>query len=274
MDGDWPQPTVFAPGTVSTGEREYGITFTPDGMEAYFTRRGRRGPSQIMMTRWEDGRWTEPRPAPFAREQDEAPFITPDGDTMLFASRRPMRGSQDRSENIWVTRRGPEGWSDPEPLPGAVNQPRGEVDDFTVGTELGPVLSPQGALLYWSRVSPDWGSDIYVAEPDGSGAFWNPRPLRLNSVGEEANPTISPDGDLLVFQGYRPGGFGDDDLYLARRTPYGWENPRLLPEPINSPDSDGHPRFSPDGRLFFFSSDRGGALEDIYVVESSQLHQY
>lgn len=271
MEGEWSEPRIFAPGTISTGQREYGITFTPDGREAYFTRRGRRGPPRIMVTRWEDGGWSPPQPAPFAREDDEAPFITPDGGTMLFASRRPMRGSRDRSENIWRARREPDGWSAPEPLPGTVNQPWGEVDDFTVGTELGPALSPEGVLLYWSRVSPDWGSDIYVAEPDEEGGFSNPRPLRLNSVGEELNPAISPDGRLLVFQGYRAGGLGDDDLYLSRRTPYGWEEPRLLPEPINSVDGEGHPRFSPDGRLLFFSSDRGGGLEDIYVVDVSAL---
>ena len=52
------EPTLFAPGVISTEEREYGITFTPDGREAYFTRRSRRGPSRIMVTRWEVGRWS------------------------------------------------------------------------------------------------------------------------------------------------------------------------------------------------------------------------
>lgn len=265
------EPTLFAPGVISTEEREYGITFTPDGREAYFTRRSRRGPSRIMVTRWEDGRWTQPERAAFAAEQDEAPFVTPTGDTLFFASRRPIQGTFDRSENIWYVHRGAEGWSDPRPLPGNVNLPRGEVDDFTVGTELGPTLTPQGALLYWTRVSPDWGSDIYVVEPDENGAFTEPRPLRLNSPGEELNPAISPDGQILVFQGYRRGGLGDDDLYIARRTDFGWDDPELLPAPINSIDSEGHPRFSPDGRLLFFSSDRGGGFDDIYVVSTEAL---
>lgn len=271
MSAEWDEPTLFAPGVISTDEREYGITFTPDGREAYFTRRGRRGPPRIMVTRWGESSWSEPEPAPFASERDEAPFITREGDTMLFASGRTMRGSFDRSENIWLVRRGPDGWSEPEPLPGTINQPRGEIDDFMVGTELGPVLSPDGALLYWTRASPDWGSDIYVAEPDERGAYTNPRPLRLNSAGEESNPAISPDGRLLVFQGYRRGGLGGDDLYLARRTDFGWQEPTLLRAPVNSRYSEGHPSFSPDGRLLFFSSDRGGRYEDIYVVTVEAL---
>jgi len=272
MDAAPQEPTVFAPGVVSTGQREYAIAFTPDGRETYFTRRGRRGPSRILVTRYEGGAWTEPEPAPFGVDRDEAPFIGADGGTMLFASRRPMAGSWDRSQNIWIVRRRDGGWSDPEPLPGDVNQPRSEIDDYTVGTEMGPSLLANGALLYWTRVSPDWGSDIYIAEPDDRGAYVDPRPLRLNSTREETNATLSPDGRHLIFQGYRSaGGYGDDDLYVSERTEYGWSEPRLLPPPINSDESDGHPRFSPDGRLFFFSSDRDRRYDDIYVVSTASL---
>ena len=268
---DAPTPTVFAPGVISSPEREYGITFSPDGREAFFTRRSRRGPARLMTTRWEEGAWSEPTLAPFAVERDEAPFMTSTGDTLFFSSRRPLVGSFDQSENIWFVERGPEGWSEPRPLAGTVNRPGDEIDDFTVGTELGPTVTPEGALLYWTRTSPDWGSDIYVAEPDENGAYTDPRPLRLNSPGEERNPAVSPDGEILVFQGYRGGGFGDDDLYVARRTDFGWSDPGLLPPPINSPDAEGNPAFSPDGRLFFFSSDRGGGYTDIYVVAVEAL---
>jgi hypothetical protein len=83
---------------------------------------------------------------------------------------------------------------------------------------------------------------------------------------------MSPDGRYLIFQGYGgTGGYGDDDLYVAERTAYGWSEPWPLPRPINSPDAEGHPAFSPDGRLFFFSSDRDGRYEDIYVVSTEVL---
>lgn len=272
MSADVDEPTVFAPGVVSTEDREYGITFTPDGGEAYFTRRGRRGPSRIFVTRFVDGAWTDPEPAPFTTERDETPFITPDGDTMLFSSRRRMRGSWDRSENIWMVRRQADGWSEPRPLPGTVNQPGAEIDDYDVGIELGPTLLPGGILMYWTRTSPDWGSDIYVAEPGEDGAWTNPRPLLLNSSREERNATLSPGGRYLIFEGYRStDGFGDEDLYVSERTEYGWGPPRLLPEPINSDESDTHPRFSPDGRHFFFSSDRGRRYADIYYVDVAGL---
>jgi len=269
-----PEPTIFADGVVSTDAREYGITFTPDGSEAYFTRRDRRGPPSIYISRFIEGSWSEPELADFSSDRDEAPFITGDGSRMLFSSRRPARGSWDRSENIWVMERGPEGWGEPLPLSGVVNQPRSETDDYATGSELGPIALPDGLLLYWTRADAEWGSDLYVAEQDESGAYMNPRPLRINSYGDESNPAMSPDGRYLVFQGYRDAqGFGEQDLYVSERTEYGWSDPHLLPEPINSASSDGYPSFSPDGRYFFFASDRNarGGYYDIYYVDYDAL---
>jgi Tol biopolymer transport system component len=40
---------------------------------------------------------------------------------------------------------------------------------------------------------------------------------------------------------------------------------------VNSDESDTHPRFSPDGRLFFFASDRGRRYSDIYYVDIDAL---
>lgn len=269
-----PVPEVFAPNVISTPEREYGITFTADGHTAYFTRRSRRGPARIFVSRYERGRWTPPRAAGFAVERDEAPFISADGSTMLFTSRRSMRGDWDRSENIWMMRGTPGGWGRPSPLPGGVNQPRGEIDGYATGTETGPFLTPDGVLLYSSRADPDWGSDLYVAASDGNGNFTDPRPLTLNTPGEEEHPVLTPDGAHLIFQGYiDAAGVGDRDLYVSDRTRYGWGEPRPLPEPINSSHFDGHPSFSPDGRLFFFSSDRSGpgGFHDIYIVSTKAL---
>ena len=272
MDAEVPEPTVFAPGVVSTGLRESGISFSPDGREAYFTRRARRGAALIFVSRYGESGWEEAELAPFAEEGDEAPFVTADGDALYFSSRRPIPGYWDRSENIWVVRRAGDGWAEPEPLSGTVNQPRNELEEFATGTELGAHLLPSGELMYWTRVSPDWGSDIYIADPDAEGGFVDARPLRINSVGDESYAALSPDGRFLVFQGYRSAdGFGGDDLYVSERTDFGWGQPRLLPEPINSSGYDGHPSFSPNGRLFFFASDRTDRFRDIYYVDVGAL---
>jgi Tol biopolymer transport system component len=269
-----PEPTVFAPGIVSGELRDYGITFSPDGAEAYFTRRSRRGPPQIFVTEWLAGSWTEPRTASFSSERDEAPFITRDGSSLLFSSRRPLVGQPEPSDNIWVTHRRTSGWSVPEPVKGPVNRPRTEVGRYTLGTESGPALLEDGSLLFSTRLDPEWGSDIYVAPPDRSGGFGEPVPLRLNSYGDEMNPVLAPGGRYIIFQAYRDAdAFGEQDLYAIERTDFGWREPRLLPKPVNSSSSDGWPSFSPDGRFFFFASDRGRrpGFYDVYWVDSTVL---
>jgi hypothetical protein len=274
MDESVPEPTVFAPGIVSSELRDYDITFTPDGSEAYFTRRTRRGPSGLHVTRWVDGTWTKPEPVSFAGDGDEAPYITPDGSRMFFASTRPMGGTRDRSENLWVVHRVEDGWGEPRPLRGTVNQPWSEMDGYDVGTESGPLLLGDDVLLYWTEVDPEWGSDLYVAERDDDDAWVQARPLRLNSHGEESHATLSPDGRFLVFQGYRgTNGHGDLDLYVSERTQYGWTDPRPLPQPVNSAQADGYPSFSPDGRHFFFASDRNdqNGWYDVFWVDVEAL---
>lgn len=259
------------------GVSEYGITFTPDALEAYFTRQGggRRGRPQIFVSRFMEDAWRGAEPAPFSTGWEDSPFLTPDGRRLLFSSRRdvpgwgPVRGNN----NLWEVDRVEGVWGQPRPLEGDVNKPRVDDDDAPVRSEGGPMLLPGGELLYWTTERQEWGADIYVADPFGD-AFVNPRPLLLNTTGAESNPAVSPDGRSLVFQSFRDSdAIGEQDLYLSERTDFGWSTPRLLPEPLNSPASDGYPSFSPDGRFFFFASDRRapGGNWSIYYVEAVAL---
>jgi len=270
-----PVPRIFGAGVISTGLREYGITFSPDAREAYFTRRARRGPAQIFESRFVDGIWTEPTLVEFSGDYDQAPHISPDGRVMVFTSRRLMPGSGDRSDNLWTSVRADARWGAPIPLPGLVNEPSAEDDGFRTGSEVGPELLPDGSILFWSRRDPDWGADVYRAERLPDQTFGAPTPLRINSTGEETNVAMSPDGQYLILEAYRdasaPGG---QDLYVSRRNAYGWDVPVLLPGPFNSPANDGYPSFSPDGRFFFFASDRdqSGGYYDIWYVDADALN--
>lgn len=265
-----PEPTLFLPGIVSTSAaREYGITFASDLTEAYFTRRSGRQSPEIRVVRFADGAWGASELAPFSGRSDEAASLSADGARLLFTSRRPLPSSRDRSANLWEVERGESGWSEPRPLPGAVNEPRRELGEYVVGDEVGPYLVGGEVLLFASDLDPDWGDDLYVAERDDRGVFGEPRPLRLNTPADERSPVVSPDGRFLLFQAYRDAdGLGQQDLYVAERTSYGWSSPRLLPAPVNGPGNEGWPAFSPDGRHFFFASDRDArpGLYSIYVV--------
>jgi hypothetical protein len=271
------EPAVFAPGAVSTHEREYAITFNPDATEAYFTRGGGgRGapPPRIFLSHFQEDAWTEAVPAPFTEYGDETPFVTPDGGRLYYSSRRdpPWWGPGRPNNNLFFVERTPEGWSRPVPLPGDVNRPRPTAED-PARSESGPVVLEAGELLYWTTEHEEWGADLYVAD-EVDGRFTNPRPLRINSQGAETSPALSPDGRWLLFQSFRDAdAVGEQDLYASERTDFGWGTPRPLPEPINSPANDGYPSFSPDGRYFFFASDRDGGPGSwsIYYMEARAL---
>ena len=273
-----PEPVPFAPERTTMGMSEYGITFSPDGTEAYYARQasGRRARPQIMVSRFESGVWTRGEPVSFSTGWEEAPFLTPDGTRLFFSSRRDVPGQEYArgNNNLWVVERSPDGaWGVPVPLPGEVNQPRADEDDSPAMSESAPVLLPAGELLYSTTEDIEWGLDLYVADPADRG-FVNPRPLSLNTTASETNPAISPDGRLLVFQAFRElDAIGEQDLYVSERIGPSWSTPRLLPEPINSESSDGYPSFSPDGRYFFFASDRRapGSSWSIYYVEADAL---
>jgi len=266
------EPTLFAPGVVSTERaNEYAITFGPDGREAYFTRSlgGRRGRPEILVTRFVDGAWSEPEAAPFSDGWEETPFLTPDGQRLLFASRRdvPGWGPVPSNGNLWMVERGPDGaWSVPTPLSGEVNKPRVDDERSTPGrNETSPFLASDGTLLYSTQEEPERQEDIYYAD-QVDGRFVNVRPMLLDTSGDEAAPALSPDGRWLVFHGFRDVYATGDDLFVSERTEYGWSEPRPLPEPVNSPADEGWARFSPDGRLLFFSSARGPGGMSIYYV--------
>lgn len=98
-------------------------------------------------------------------------------------------------------------------------------------------------------------------------------PIELFAPGIASTPynevrlTLSPDGrTALWFANKRPGGPGEYDIWMARRTASGWGPAE--PVPFNTPDRDFDPAFSADGREVFFSSNRPGGLggDDVYRV--------
>ncbi len=83
-------PQEFAPGIVSTGH-EFGISFTPDGKEAYFSRFAAKQPTHIFRTRLVNGAWQEPERLSISGDtwSDLDPFVSPDGKRLFFISTRP-----------------------------------------------------------------------------------------------------------------------------------------------------------------------------------------
>lgn len=83
----------------------------------------------------------------------------------------------------------------------------------------------------------------------------------VNTPSVERSPAISPDGLTLAFSSNRPGGLGDNDLYVATRPDL--DSEFSTPQPlagVNSPTNEAALHLSGDGLTIYLSSDRAGTL--------------
>lgn len=95
---------------------------------------------------------------------------------------------------------------------------------------------------------------------------WTPIKV-INTEYQEFSPTISPDGKYMIFNSNRPGGLGDEDLWISNYLNGQWSEPENLAI-LNSPYHDQNPFITYDGQALLFSSDRDGGygVADIYIA--------
>ena len=276
-----PKPALFGEGVVSTGDFESHAAFTPDGRTLYFVKSTPHFTDwKIYVTQWADGRWSEPKMAPFSgKYRDADPYITPDGKSLYFISDRPIDEKPKRDMDIWVMQRTQAGgWSEPRNLGAPVN---------SAGSEWLPRLAANGTLYFGSDRAGGLGAtDLYRARSAG-GKFQEPQNLgpAINSAADEYEPCIAPDESFLVFMAAgRPDDLGGGDLYISYSKDGEWAPAKNLGSTINGPGLEISPYLSPDGKYFFFSSARkaadsppdqpgraGNGLGDIYQMDLKAL---
>lgn len=124
-------------------------------------------------------------------------------------------------------------------------------------------------LIYTRRVN-NKQEDFYGSVADTTKK-WNsatPLPGMINTEKNEGAPTISQDGNWLIFTACnREDGYGSCDLYISYLTNDGWSAAQNLGELVNTASWESAPSLSPDKRDLYFSSKRSdgyGGL-DLYV---------
>jgi hypothetical protein len=160
--------------------------------------------------------------------------------------------------------------------------------DFVFGTptNLGPTVNSQdyedcpeisadGLELYFhsTRSGGHGKGDIWMTTRTSKDEPWG-EPVNLgpsvNSSSFEFDACISADGLSLYVNSMRPGGHGEDDLWLATRPTIAdpWGEPVNLGSTINSPNWEYGPSISADGLSLYFVSNRPGSYgdSDIWVV--------
>ena len=89
------------------------------------------------------------------------------------------------------------------------------------------------------------------------------------------HPTLSADGNWLVFSSDMPGGFGEMDLYVVERKNNEWMTPINLGSHINSKGNEVFPNWHESGYLFFSSDGKNGyGGLDLYVTSWTNEYNF
>lgn len=92
----------------------------------------------------------------------------------------------------------------------------------------------------------------------------------INTEGNEGAPTISADGQILIFSACdRPDGYGSCDIYFSKKNGDRWARPMNIGPPINGKYWDSQPGFSSDGKTLYFVSSRPGGSGDADIWQST-----
>ncbi|GJM61118.1 OmpA family protein [Persicobacter diffluens] len=126
-------------------------------------------------------------------------------------------------------------------------------------THEGPATyDPENQRLYFTRNADKENAkrhlEIFYTDQTERG-WTKPKSMGFHRKGHsEGHPTLSPDGNSMVFTADFKGGLGGTDLYISQRTPYGqWQQPKNLGEAVNSPGDEMFPYWGPDDYLYFSS---------------------
>ena len=100
-------------------------------------------------------------------------------------------------------------------------------------------------------MTPEQGSgdnDIFVCFLTKDGTWTEPKSLgkKINLPDyNEMTPYLAPDGETMYFSSNRPGGIGDNDIWISHRLDNSWQK---WSEPVNLGSPINTPRL---GRLFY-----------------------
>jgi hypothetical protein len=240
---------LFAPGVVSVeGRYEYGVAWSPDGNELFFTGEveGEAGdiPTGLLVLRRNDGAWTDPEVADLRREGkwEQEAFYTVDGQQLYFCS--PV---EEGEHKLWFCDREGDGWSKATLLDSPVNEPR--IVFYATFTK-------DGTMYYTNVIE----RKIYVS-PLVDGAYPSAAPAKLAFGG---HPFVAPGGDFLLVDGKR-------DIWVAFPGEEGvWSEPVRLDQCSSSEFGETCPSLTPDGKYIFFARyNEPGEVSNIYWVSSA-----
>ena len=275
------EPELFAFDLVGNNDAQLALAISPDGKELYFTQARIHEQNisfKLKRSTFVDNQWTSVESVSFGSEYgDMEAFFDTSGQRLYFFSSRPENGAFKpvQTMNLWYVERDMRSWG----MPVMLGKPESLVKYGWSAT-----LLDDDTLYFTARPHENLGlADIYeVSITDDT--FGEPKAVdeAINTLEYTENePAIAPNGNYMVFYSAgRPDNLGSEmlgDLYISfRGADENWLAAIHMDAPINSTAEENWPRFSPDGKFLFFSSNRreGTEFPDLYWVSTRALQQY
>ena len=196
-----------------------------------------------------------------SKNSEYAPLISSDQQTLIFTytGEKSKGGMLDEKENpdtingiyyedVFISEKDSnDNWTPPRSIGDNIN---------TNSHDACIAFSPDAQQLFIYKIMGSDSGDIYVSNLEGKE--WQ-MPERLygdvNTNYWEGSASLSSDGKTLYFSSERPGGYGQRDLYSAKRMlDNSWGNVKNLGPNVNTEWDDDAPYIHANGKLLVFSS--------------------
>lgn len=252
-------PGIFAPGLVSIdGRYEFGISFSSDLNEIYFSAKEVDQTTVIYYSRVKDKKWSPIKRADFTKGEKDTemkPFVSLTEDKIYFTA----YNAASRNTKIWYVIRTKDSWSSAKKLESSINGDRvfnlnqGKSGDFYY-TNIA-----KRKMFYTTNVNSELPGLKELEIEFGIQGF------------------ISPSQDYIVVnaRNKEEDSRKDSDIYVYfKKKDDTWSKPINLGEEVNSTFSETVPSITPDGKYLFFSRyNEEGGLSNFYWVSTGVINR-
>lgn len=254
-------PELFAPGVISlNGRYEYGISFSPDLDEVYYSGNKKGGVADIYFSKLEGKKWTDPKKANFTKgekEEEMQPFVSFNGNMIYFVA----YNADNTDSKIWYVTRLEDSWSDAKRLESPINN-----DEIFYPNQA------KNGDIYYTNIS-DFTNIKINSSPNKNDKY--PKVQEVNiEFGIHAYIAPSQDYLLVNARNKEDEARKDNDIYVCFKEKDGtWTEPINLGDAVNSTFGETCPIITKDGKYIFFSRyNEDGGLSNIYWVSAEVIN--
>lgn len=222
-------------------------------------------------TKDENGNWTKAIHAEYPLNQQNynaVIWVSPDGNRIMIKGY--YEDGKYKSRGISMCTKTANGWSIPK------GQIIKDYDDMSVGKFANQLMTNDGKYIIFSFSETKDGeiNTLYYSKLEKNDK-WS-KPKKLNDMFDDSkfnymSPSLASDGVTLYFSSNRPGGLGNNDIWMSKRLDDSWKKwsePVNLGPPVNTPKWDAYFAIDASGEYAYMSSsDKSIGKSDIVRIK-------